>query len=124
MEIFVVARSETKLKQLKQEFAISDVPDEEFQFVDVAVSCVPGNAEIGIPRNFRFAQETVAIEMAYLPRVTRFMEILHPFACQVVTGAEILALQGLEQSRLWTGDAEICDRMRPQVLQQIVVTTA
>lgn len=126
METFLLGRDSVKTAALASEFTCRLISQSgnctngramDNVEMDVMISCVPGDAQVDI-RDFSFTTQTIVVEMAYNPRWTKFLAAVGD-KCVVVPGSEILAIQGLAQSRLWTGDEELVTRMRAAVMNLV-----
>jgi len=77
---------------------------------DIVVSCVPANA---LPEGLAFTAGQVAIDLAYAPLVTGFLERAATAGAIVHNGLGLLLRQAAEQFSLWTGlPAPLADMRR------------
>ncbi|KAG0222912.1 3-dehydroquinate dehydratase (3-dehydroquinase) [Actinomortierella wolfii] len=73
---------------------------------DVIVSTVPGTIDSAALLDasvFGSGKSGVAVELAYTPRRTRFLELAAAAGWETVEGREVLIVQGSWQSQKWTG---------------------
>ncbi|KAI9203014.1 EPSP synthase-domain-containing protein [Polychytrium aggregatum] len=91
----------------------------------LVISTVPASAQESIASTAvetvfgstaALAQPKALVEMAYRPRVTRFVQAARAVAgWAVVEGVDVLIAQGLEQFRLWTGRKAPAHAMESEV---------
>ena len=129
--IYVLGRCESKLKNLVESFPqgynlkLMIVSDDykEAQPPSVAISTIPadqpideGMKEVLKDTIFRTGERSVLLEMAYKPAVTPFMELATAAGWTIISGAEVIAAQGLFQFEAWTGITPTFKRARDIVM--------
>ena len=79
--------------------SLSDLPR-----VDVVVGTIPSTAGFVLPDHL-LRHGLIVMDAAYKPAITPMLASAKAHGCTCIQGYEMLVEQGLEQSRLWTGQS-------------------
>eukprot|EP01066_Platyproteum_vivax_P000347 Platyproteum_vivax@DN10387_c0_g1_i1.p1 len=101
MHLYIWNRTVSKAEQLAKEFGGKEFSPDVTTVCSVLISTVPGTSEIPLDPTRLFKSQPLAIDMAYLPKVTPFLIQAEKFNCQTVLGIDILIWQGLEQQKCY-----------------------
>jgi len=103
---YIFNRSGSKAVALGSEFGATALPSIDSGpllsiRLDIVVSCVPGSAEITLPRSV-LAAKPIVLDAAYRPRLTPLLGDARAAGCEVIEGIEMLYEQGCAQCNVWT----------------------
>ncbi|KAG9415137.1 3-dehydroquinate dehydratase (3-dehydroquinase) [Aphanomyces cochlioides] len=105
LQLYVYNRTLEKAQEVAKRFggtaisSLSDLPQ-----VDVVVGTIPATAGFVLPDHL-FRHGLIVMDAAYKPAITPMLASAKAHGCTCIQGYEMLVEQGLEQSRLWTGQS-------------------
>ncbi|OQR97948.1 pentafunctional AROM polypeptide [Thraustotheca clavata] len=105
LKVYVYNRTLSKAQEVAARFnatALSSFDSSTPKF-DVVMGTVPSTAGFTLPESVLHPQ-LIVMDAAYKPAITPLLQQALIHGCQCIQGYEMLVEQGLEQSKLWTGD--------------------
>jgi 3-dehydroquinate dehydratase/shikimate dehydrogenase len=122
VEVTVFARDVEKAQPLKEQFSIKieqlRTTNDELRTMDIVINATPlGTKGENEDKTIAVAEQlkgvTLAYDLVYNPNVTRFMrEASEAGVPHVLSGLDMLAEQGAQQFKIWTGQTAPLDEMK------------
>ncbi|RHY29934.1 hypothetical protein DYB32_005655 [Aphanomyces invadans] len=122
LQVLVYNRTLEKAKEVAARFGATAVASlADIAAVDVVVGTIPATSGFTLPDRL-VRQGVIVMDAAYKPAITPLLAHAHAHAAVCIQGYEMLVEQGLEQSKLWTGETVQKSILADQVKATLAAT--